>query len=492
MALVVIPQSLAYAGLAGLPPVLGLFAAAFPLLIFAVFASSPYLQTGPVALTSLLTAGALAGAGLEAETSAYIGAAAILALIVGVIRLLLGLGRLGSIVYVMAEPVTMGFTSGAGIVILSSQLPRALGVTLPAEVADRANPISRALWSLMNPGEWTSGALVISAITLFFMLQGKKIHRLFPGVLVAVIVSLAYSRIVDYNGPVIPDIEPGLPTWSLDLPWSSTGSLIVGGIVIALVGFAEPASIARHFANEEQSHWSSSREFFASGLANIVAGVTGAYPVGGSFSRSSVNRFAGAETRASGAITGVVVLAFLPFTFLLDRLPEAVLGAIVVGAVLSLVKPRRMIGLRSRSKWQASLAWITFVATLLTPPNVQYAVIIGVLLTVAYHVFRPFHIDAESTTEGLHLRLRGLLWMGTLTKLNTELVKAIENDAGSGPITVSLDRSTAIDSSIAQSIAAGREAAERAGRLFVVVNPPFGAEPILANYDIEVEAVETV
>jgi len=133
VALVLIPQSLAYADLAGLPPLLGLFAAAFPLLIFAVFASSPYLQTGPVALTSLLTAGALAGAGLEPKTSAYVAAAAILAVIVGVVRLLLGIGRLGSIVYLMAEPVAIGFTSGAGLVILSSQLPKALGVTLPAE-----------------------------------------------------------------------------------------------------------------------------------------------------------------------------------------------------------------------------------------------------------------------------------------------------------------------------------------------------------------------
>ena len=148
VALVLIPQSLAYAALAGLPPAAGLFASAFPLLIFAVFASSPFLQTGPVALTSLLVAGSLAGAGLEPETEAYIGAAAILALIVAAVRLFVGILRLGSVVYLMAEPVAIGFTSAAGIVILASQLPRALGSVLPAEIAARGNPIGRGVWVL--------------------------------------------------------------------------------------------------------------------------------------------------------------------------------------------------------------------------------------------------------------------------------------------------------------------------------------------------------
>lgn len=491
VALVLIPQSLAYADLAGLPPLLGLFASAFPLLIFAMFASSPYLQTGPVALTSLLTAGALAGAGLEPKTSAYVGAAALLALIVGIVRLLLGIGRLGSIVYLMSEPVAIGFTSGAGLVILSSQLPKALGVSLPENVANWSNPIQRAVWAIIHPGDWTFAAIAISTITLLLMLQGRKIHRLFPGVLVAVVLALVYSRGFSYGGTVIPEIAAGLPSWRLDLPWSRTGSLIIGGVIIALVGFAEPASIARHFANEEQSEWSSSREFFASGLANTVAGLTGAYPVGGSFSRSSVNRFAGADTRISGAITGVVVLAFLPFAFLLDDLPEAVLGAIVVGAVLSLIKPKRLLNLWTRSPWQAGLAWVTFIATLLTPPNVQYAVLLGVALTAVLHLVRPFHLEAEQTADGgLDLRPRGLLWIATNGRLGQELIEAIVTDPGNGPISVSLDRSTAIDSAIAEAIAVGNMAAGHAGRSFHVVNAPDGAAPILKNYGIPVVTTE--
>jgi SulP family sulfate permease len=487
VALVLIPQSLAYAGLAGLPPVLGLFASAFPLLIFAVFASSPYLQTGPVALTSLLTAGALASAGLEPETEAYIGAAAILAIVVGLTRLVIGMLRLGSIVYLMAEPVTIGFTSGAGLVIMSSQLPRALGVEVPDNVADWSNPIARAGWSLTHPSAWTAGALIISAVTLLLMLRGRRIHRLFPGVLVAVVLALLFSRLSDYDGPVIPTIDGGLPNWTLDLPWTSTGSLIAGGLVIALVGFAEPASIARTFANEDQTRWSSSREFVASGLANTVAGLTGAYPVGGSFSRSSVNRFAGAETRVSGAITGLVVLAFLPFASLLDGLPDAVLGAIVIGAVLGLVKPVRLIRLWTRSPWQAALAWVTLIATLLTPPNVQYAVLLGVAMTGLLHVLRPFRVEAEASDDGrLDLRPRGLLWIATNSKLKTRLAELVDADGGRGLVTVNLDRSTAIDAAIADAIAGGKSAADRAGREFQVINAPEGATPILENFDIAV------
>ena len=486
VALILIPQSLAYANLAGLPPALGLFAAAFPPLVFAVFASSPYLQTGPGALTSLLTAGALAGAGLEPETEAYIAAAALLALVVGVVRLIVGIARLGSIVYLMAEPVTIGFTSGAGVVILSSQLPRALGVELPANIAGWGNPIARAGWALVHPQNWVITAIAISVVTLALMLRGRKLHRLFPGVLAAVVLALVFSRLFDYSGAVIPEISAGFPEWSLDLPWSSTGSLVIGGVVIALVGFAEPASIARSFAAEDQSSWSSSREFFASGLANVTASLTGAYPVGGSFSRSYVNRFAGAETRLSGAITGLVVLAFLPFTSLLDGLPDAVLGAIVIGAVFGLIKPRRLARLWTRSPWQASLAWATFIATLFTPPNVQYAVLFGVFITAVFHFWRPFSIEVEAGSESLNLRPRGLLWVATNGKLKRQLVEIIEADTGRGPITVNLDRSTAIDAAIADAVAGGRAAAGRAGRAFSVTNAPDGAAPILESFDITV------
>lgn len=486
VALVLIPQSLAYAGLAGVPPYVGLYAAAFPLVAFSLLASSPYLQTGPVALTSLLTAGALASSGTIAESDDYIALAALLAIIVGVIRLGLGLFRFGSIVYLMAEPVMIGFTSGAGVVILSSQLPKAMGVD-PGVLPDTSNPLGRAVWALIHPGEWGFTAIIISAITLGLMLRGRRIHHLFPGVLVAVILALIYSNVSGYGGEVVGEIQAGLPAWSLDLPWDSSGSLLVGAVVIALVGFAEPSSIARTFANDDQSRWSSSREFAASGLANFVSGVTGAFPVGGSFSRSSINRFAGARSRLSGLVTGLVVIAFLPFAGSLRALPQAVLGAIVVGAVLGLVKPVRLLRLGQRSPWQAGLAWITWIATLLTPPNVERAVVLGIGLTFVFHLTRRFRLETEALPSGeLILRARGLLWIATITKLRLELERAIGADTGRGVVTLDLARTTAIDSSIAQSIADGAKAASASERPFRVIHPPEGGRALLTSAGIEV------
>lgn len=482
VALVLIPQSLAYATIAGVPPYVGLFASALPLLAFSLVSSSPYLQTGPVALTSLLTAGALAATGAAETTPEYVALAAVLAIIVGVVRLIIGALRLGSVVYLMAEPVMIGFTSAAGIVIFSSQLPKALGVEPP----DWPNPIREALWAVGHPGEWNIEAILISVVTLVLMLKGRSIHRLFPGVLIAVILALVYSVVTDYDGPIVGEIEAGFPALSLDLPWGEVGTLLIGGCVIALVGFAEPASIARTFANEDQSEWSSSREFFASGLANITSGISGAFPVGGSFSRSSVNRFAGAHTRWSGAVTGLVVLAFLPFAGALERLPNAVLGAIVVGAVISLIKPKRLASLWLRSPWQAALAWGTWIATLITPPNVERAVLFGVALTMVLHVTRRFHLETDDDApEGeLRLRARGLLWSATTTKLGSELVRFIEEDGGEGDVVLSLDRVTAIDSQIAKAITQGHEAAEVAGRRFRVVDAPHGAGPILEKMGV--------
>ena len=182
------------------------------------------------------------------------------------------------------------------------------------------------------------------------------------------------------------------------------------------------------------------------------------------------------------------MLAFLPFAGLLDELPEAVLGAIVVGAVVSLIKPKRLLRLWTRSPWQAALAWITFVATLLTPPNVQYAVLLGVGAAAVLHFWRPFKLDVEAGDDGsLHLRPRGLLWIATNTKFKDALEEAIEQDAGDGLVTVSLDRSTAIDSAIADAVAGGQAAAQRAGRDFRVTNPPEGGRPILENFDLAVD-----
>ncbi len=467
VALVLIPQSLAYAQIAEMPVVTGLFASALPLIVFALFASSPYLQTGPVALTSLLTLAALQGAGFNSGDADYVSLGALLALLVGAFRLVLGIGRLGWVAYLICEPVRKGFTSAAAIVIISSQLPRALGSS--QEVPD-GSTIGRALWSVSHPGSWTAGALGLGAITLFVMLGGRRLHRLFPGVAVAVLIGMGYSAFVSDSVLTVGDTNPipeGLPSLSLDLPWSNVGSLAVGALVIALVGFAEPASIARQFAQEDKSVWDANRELASSGLANLTAAVSGAFPVGGSFSRSSVNRLAGAGSRWSGGITGVVVLAFLPVASVLDGLPQAVLGAIVIGAVLGLVKPRELLGLWRQSRIEAALAWITFVATLMLTPAVQWAVMLGIALTAVVHVARPLTINATKKSGLVTVEPTGLLWLGSYGQFDRQLNRVAAEHPGHD-VVVDIGPDPNLDPSLETSIAVLRAELEGSGRsLFI-------------------------
>ncbi len=425
VALVLIPQSLAYAQIADMPVVTGLFASALPLIAAAPLGSSPYLQTGPVALTSLLTFASLQSAGFVSENPDYVAMAGVLALLVGVFRLGLGLARAGWVSYLICEPVMIGFTSAAALIILSSQLPKALGVS---ELVPETTTLEQALWALTHPEQWQVLALLISAMTLVFMLGGRRFHRLFPGVMVAVILGLVISSAVDYPGLVIGEptgIPEGMPTLGMSISVEALGALAIGGLVIALVGFAEPSSIARIYAAEDAIPWNANKELIGQGVANITAAVSGGFPVGGSFSRSSINRLAGAKTTWSGGITGVVVLCFLPFAGVLDPLPQAVLGAIVVGAVLGLLQPRKLASMRRRSWMHAGLAWTTFAATLALAPNVQWAVLVGIALSAIAHLLRPLQLVETIRPDGMiSVEPQGLLWLASYQRFADELRRA--------------------------------------------------------------------
>ena len=214
------------------------------------------------------------------------------------------------------------------------------------------------------------------------MFGGRRLHRLFPGVLLAVAVGLVISTATGYSGSVVGELGGGFVPLGVDFRWSSTAELLLPAAVIALIGFAEPSAIARTFAAIDNERWDASRELVSQGVANLAAGVSGAFPVGGSFSRSALNRLAGAQSRWAGAITGVVVLLMLPLTPVLTDLPEAVLGAIVIGAVLRLADVRGVWRLRDESIAHAVAGIGTLVATLATAPRIERGVVIGIVLSI--------------------------------------------------------------------------------------------------------------
>ena len=375
VALVAIPQSLAYAELAGMPAQYGLYATALPSLLAAFFVSSRYLQTGPVALTALLTFGALSPLATPMSEE-YIALAALLALLVGVLRVVLGLAWLGRVAYLLTPPVLVGFTTGAAILIVASQLPKLFDVT-PGD----DGVIAEAVAAVLDPADWSATALLFAALAFVAIFGGRRIHALFPGVLLAVVAGLAISASMGYGGSVVGELDGGFVGLGFDFEWSSTGQLVVPAIAIALVGFAEPSSIARTFARADREPWDADREMVSQGVANLASALSGAFPVGGSFSRSSLNRLAGARTAWAGAVTGAFVLVTLPLTPVLRRLPEAILGAIVIGAVLKLVDLRGVWRLADRSRAQLVVGAGTLVATIATAPRVERGVVIGVVLS---------------------------------------------------------------------------------------------------------------
>ncbi len=477
VATVLIPQSLAFAGLAGLPAHYGLYAAMLPPIAAAFLASSPYLQTGPTAMTCLLTLGALTA--LAAPFSPrYVQLAALLAIVVGVVRVAFGLFRIGWVAYLMSQPVLRGFTSAAALLIIGSQLPTALGVE-----PQGTGLLGDAWWAVSHPSGWQSMAVVLSVTTLILVLGGRKLHALFPGVLVAGAVGVGVSLVTGYSGPVVGDVPTGLPPFSLDLPWGALPSLLVPGVVIAVVGFAEPAAIARLYAARDRRSWSPDREFLSQGVANLAAGISAAFPVGGSFSRSAVNRLAGGKTRWSGAVTGLAVLAFLPIAGVLTPLPRAVLGAIVIAAVVKLASLGRLIELTRVSLPQAVVAWVTFGATLVLAPHIERAVILGVGLAILVHLWRELSVQvaADFDDETLRLAPQGVLFFATAPGLQAALVTHLAAHPSATRLVVDLAQLGRIDYSGAIALKNVLEEAEQAGLDAEMTRVPPQARRILTR-----------
>ena len=408
VALVLVPQALAYATLAGLPPVHGLYAAVAAPIAGALIGSSPYLQTGPVAVTSLLTFGALAGHA-EPATAQFALLAGVLAVIVGVFRLVVGAVGAGPIAYLMSQPVVVSFTSAAAVLIISSQLPAVLGVDTDAD-----NPLVGAAKALVDPGSWSPVDIALGVGAIAILLGGRRLSPLVPGALIAVGAGIALSHFSGYDGPVVGSVDLELQLLS-GVSAGDVWPLLLPGLVIALVGFAEPAAIARKYAAEDRRPWDSNREFLGQGLANVAAGVAGGLPVGGSFSRTALNKLSGARTRWSGAITGLAVLAILPFSSLLASLPIAVLAGLVIAAVGSLVDLKAPALYWRWSRPQFVVGVVTAVGTLALAPHVEQGVLLGVGAALAVHLWREVQVGVPTCLEGgtLHLRPSGVLYFGS-------------------------------------------------------------------------------
>lgn len=438
--LVLIPQSLAYSVIVGVPPVVGLTVAAVATVAAAPFVSSPYLQTGPVAITALLTFGGLAGLA-EPNTAEYVQLAALLALMVGLIRVVTGITRTGALAYLMSRPVLDAFTAAAALVIAMGQVPTMLGV----EASGRGpGPVFQAL---SDPSSWQLEALVVGLVTAAIVQAGRRLHPLVPGILIAVVGGTLLAHLAGFDLATVGSVDAGWPVPSLALPLSKAASLVVPAAIIAIVGFAEPASIARTFAEQERSRWDPDREFVSQGMANLASGLFGGFPVGASFARSAVNRQAGAKTGWSGLLTGLLVLAMLPAVGVLSILPSAVLAGVIFGAVISLVRLKPILALRRLSRQQFMVAATTFVLTIALAPQIQYGLLVGILLSVGGHLRRELVIQLPSRVEGhtLYVRPLGVLYFGSAPVHEDRIVELLAEYPDVTEMVLNMDRLGRVD-----------------------------------------------
>ena len=381
-AVLLIPQAMAYALLAGLPPVVGLYAAVAPPLVYALFGSSPKLAVGPVAMDSLLVAAAV-GSVAVAGSDAYVVTAAALALMVGAVQLGMGVLRLGFIVNFLSRPVLSGFTSAAALVIAASQLGPLLGVRLGPSMTLHTivGELAGAIGAVHAP---TVAVAAVSAALLLLLgrWRGKA--------LLVVVLGIVASALLDLPGlgvAVLGEVPPGLPAPALPLISGPTLiALVPAALTIALVSFMEAISSGLAVAEGDQRP-SGDRELTALGLSNLAAGLLRGFPVAGGLSRTAVNAQAGARTGLAGVFTASFVAAALVLlTPLLRGLPRASLAAIIVVAVFGLIDrklPRTLWRVRRR---ELPVLVLTFAATL--GLGITTGLVLGVAASLLLFVVR--------------------------------------------------------------------------------------------------------
>ena len=381
--LMVIPQGVAYAALAGMPVVTGIYASMLPALVAALFSASPRLSVGPTALTALLVAASLTGLATPGSAE-WVNLAVWLALMSGLLQVALGAVRAGWLLNVVTAPVLMAFTQGAAVLIIGSQLPALLGV-----------PKGAGGLAAMPQAHAASAAFGLAALAS--LLLARRFKPSFPSVLVVVLVAAALSAATPYaaqGGAVVGSLPQGLP--ALFVPhwpgWTTLGQLLMPTLVITLVSFLETASSARVDNAARGARWDQNQDLIGQGLAKLASGLSGAFPTSSSFSRSALNLYAGAKTGWASVFAAVVVgLALLVFTPVLRYVPQAVLAAIVVATVIGLLKPREFVRLWRVSRLEAVIAGVTVLVTLATAPALYWGVLAGVLMSLSHFLYQHLH-----------------------------------------------------------------------------------------------------
>ncbi len=394
---ILIPQSMAYAQLAGLPVEVGLYTAFIPVIIAALFGSSPQMSTGPVTIVSLMTATALAPLAVQ-NPDGYILYASLLAFMTWCMYILIGNLHLWVIVDFLSHPVIVGFTNAAAVLTITSQLAKIFWVT--------SEKWSNYLMTLYSLGESILHSthiptLICGIWSIIFLIWIGKIAPKIPKVLFLLLFSITISYFLWYSnvfwGKIVGDIPANLPWITFDfLNISSLGlgiwdiiHLLVFSLIIWLVGFTESISVAKFVSYTTKQRLSPNKELIWQWLANVSSSLFGGYGVAGSFSKTAVNLKSWATTWLSGVVTGLMVWCTLMFlTPFIAYLPVATLAAIIMVAVTHMIRFSPLINAWSIEKHDAIIGYITFFTTLAFVPNIEIGIAIWVGLSLVLYIYR--------------------------------------------------------------------------------------------------------
>lgn len=382
-----IPQGMAYAMIAGLPPIHGLYASTIPLVLYALLGTSRQLAVGPVAMVSLLTAAGIGALNPESP-EVYLYLAFTLAFMVGAIQFFMGAFRLGFLVNFLSHPVISGFTSAAAIIIGLSQLKHLLGVKLPRNQHVHGILIS----AVQHIGETNLVTLAVGIGAIFIIKFSKKIHRSIPGALVAVIAGILVVwgfHFSEAGVKIVGDVPQGLPGFSLPgFDLATWQKLLPAALTISLVGFMESFAVAKAIqAKHKDYEVDANQELIGLGVANFGAAVFQGYPVTGGFSRTAVNDQAGANSGLASIISAAtIVLTLLFLTPLFYYLPNAVLAAVILVAVSGLIDYKEAMRLWRNDRSDFWMLFATFLVTLTL--GIETGIGVGVLLSLGVVIYR--------------------------------------------------------------------------------------------------------
>ena len=484
VAVVAVPQSMAYALIAGLPVQYGLYASIVPAIVGSLWGSSAHLITGPTTATSLVVFSIVAGLA-QPGSSDYLQMAFLLAFMAGGIRIAMGLARLGNLLNFVSHSVILGFTAGAGVLIAFNQLPSFLGLHLEKSSVF----VESLLNTITHLHETHIITFMLGITTTVIIMVVKRFRPSWPGTLIALITVSAIVAVFKLGGrgvAVVGSIPRTLPP--VRLPGIShgveIGNLAPGALAIALLGLMEAVSSAKAIAGRTHQQLNMSQEFIGQGLANVAASLFSGYPVSGSFTRSALNFRTGGKTPMSGVISGIAVAVILLLAAPLAAvLPVAALAGVLVVVAYEMVDKEGIMRAMKATRADGSVLLVTFLSTLFL--QVEFAIYVGVLLSIGLHLAKTAHPRIYSNVPDLQtgkmvgtargriccqmdiVRIEGSIFFGSAAFVLEDLRRRLKNHPGMANLLIRMHDVNILDASGVHALEIVlEEVEERGGGLY--------------------------